>query len=255
LQGSSERRLEAVEELAFERDAASRQALIEAFASSTPQVQVAILKGLFSRKDRLAAVMAAVESGDLPASALGAIERRALLEHDDRDIRRRAEERFGDRRLNDKAFQRFAEALKTPGDVERGAGVFREKCATCHRAHGVGTAVGPDLTAEFQRSPETILKDILAPNDAIAAGYATYVVETTSGQVFSGVLADESATSVTLRLAEGKEQTVLRGNIERISSTQLSLMPENLAESLEPRDVADVIAWLLRSREKPREAR
>jgi putative heme-binding domain-containing protein len=200
-------------------------------------------------------VMSALESEAIPAAAIGALERRALLEHEDREIRVRAAQRFANRGPNEEAFRRFASALETPGDTARGERLFRDKCATCHRAHSVGTAVGPDLTAEFQRSPETILRDILAPNDAIAAGYATYVVETVSGQVFSGVLALESANSLMLRLAEGKEQTVLRKDVERISSTQLSLMPENLAESLEPRDVADMIAWLSRSREKPRDSR
>jgi putative heme-binding domain-containing protein len=199
--------------------------------------------------------MSAIESETIPAAAVGAIERRALLEHDDREIRERSAKRFANRGPNDEAFQRFAAALNAPPDSERGERVFRDKCATCHRAQGIGTAVGPDLTAEFQRSPETIIKDILAPNDAIAAGYATYVVETVSGQVFSGVLALESANSLTLRLAEGKEQTVLRKDVERISSTQLSLMPENLAESLEPRDVADLIVWLSRSPESTRKKR
>jgi putative membrane-bound dehydrogenase-like protein len=251
VQAPSKRRLTAVEELAIERDAATTHALIHAFAASTPQVQAAILKALFERKDRLATVISAVETDELPASALGALERRALLEHDDRDIRQRASKLFANAPLNDETFNRFASALQAPGDSKSGESVFRDKCATCHRAHGVGTAVGPDLTAEFQRSPETILKDILAPNDAIAAGYATYVVETMSGQVFSGVLAIESANSVTLRLAEGKEETVLRKDIERLASTQLSLMPENLAESLEPHDIADMIAWLSRSPKKP----
>jgi putative heme-binding domain-containing protein len=255
VQAPSERRLSAVEQLAADRDASATEALIDGFAESTPQVQVAILKALLARNDRLAAVMSAVESGALPASALGALERRALLEHRDRDIRERAVRQFANRRLNDEAFNRFAAALKTPGDAERGESVFRAKCASCHRADGVGTAVGPDLAAEFQRSPETILKDILAPNDTIAAGYATYVVETSSGHVFSGVLALESAKSLSLRLAEGKEQTVLRKDIERLSSTQLSLMPENLAESLAPSDVTDVIAWLARRRERQPENR
>ena len=66
--------------------------------------------------------------------------------------------------------------------------MFREKCATCHQAHGLGHAVGPDLSAEFQRAEETIIRDVLAPSDAISPGYVTYAVATEAGQVSSGLL-------------------------------------------------------------------
>ena len=59
-----------------------------------------------------------------------------------------------------------------------GQQVFREKCASCHQAHGLGHAVGPDLSAEFQRAEETILRDVLAPSDTISPGYVTYSVAT-----------------------------------------------------------------------------
>jgi putative heme-binding domain-containing protein len=100
------------------------------------------------------------------------------------------------------------------------------------------------LGAEFQRAEEAILKDVLAPNDAISAGFPTYVVETTAGQMFNGILASESATSLTLRMPAGLEQVILRKNIARFESLPVSLMPEALAATLEPRDAADVIAWI-----------
>ena len=125
-----------------------------------------------------------------------------------------------------------------------GERVFRDHCATCHQAHGLGFAVGPDLGAEFQRAEEAILKDILAPNETISAGYPTYVIETAAGLTLNGILASESAISITLRLAAGAEQVVLRKDIARFESMSVSLMPEALATTLEPKDVADVITFL-----------
>jgi putative membrane-bound dehydrogenase-like protein len=242
-----ERRLVAVSALAAERDPSATQSLIEASGVATPQVRVAILEALFGRKDRLPDVMAAIETDALPASALHDLHRRALLEHDDLGIRSRAARRLAtSARLDDATYQRFAAALTSPGDAAHGGEVFAAKCAVCHRAHGVGAAVGPDLAAESQRSPETILHDILAPSDAIAAGYASYVVETVQGRVFTGVLAQETANSIALRMADGKEQVILRKDVERIEATTISLMPENLKDSLAPQDVADLLAWLAR---------
>jgi putative heme-binding domain-containing protein len=141
-------------------------------------------------------------------------------------------------------FRRFASALSRERDKANGERVFRENCATCHAVRGIGFVVGPDLGAEFQRAEDAILKDILAPNETVSAGYATYVVETTAGQIFNGILASESATSVTLRMPAGAEQVILRKDIARFESLPVSLMPESLAATLEPRAVADVIAWL-----------
>jgi putative heme-binding domain-containing protein len=245
VQSPSERRLAAVGQLGLERDSAGTQALIDGFANGTPQVRDAILGALFARKDRLPAVMSAIESDVIPAAVLSAVQRRELLEHKDRDLRDRAAKLLTANRVTDERNQkRFEAALQMPGDSSRGEAVFRTKCANCHRAHGVGVQVGPDLTAESHRRPETILRDILAPSEAIAAGYATYVVETASGQVFTGVFAIETASSITLRLADGKEQVVLRKEIEQLRSAPVSMMPENLADTLEPQDVADLIAWL-----------
>jgi putative membrane-bound dehydrogenase-like protein len=247
VQASSERRLAAVAELALERDKAATQAMIAAFPSGTPAVREAILSALFAHKERVEAVMSAIETEAIPAAALSAVQRRELLENGDAGLRKRAAQRLTAKRtVDERTLKRFAAALETPGDASRGEQVFRAKCATCHRAHGIGAEVGPDLTAETQRRPETILGDILAPSDSIAAGYATYVVETVAGQVFTGVFASESANSVALRLADGKEQVVLRKDIERLETTSVSMMAENLADSLAPEDVAGVIAWLSR---------
>jgi putative heme-binding domain-containing protein len=247
LESTLERRLEAVSELALDRDAHAAEALVAAFGGATPAVRETILDALFARQDRLPIVLAAIESRVLPKAVLGAVERRALLEHADPGIRERAGQLLdAGTGPNEETFKRLGAALQLTGDAARGEKLFREKCAVCHRAHGIGTEVGPDVTSEAQRRPETILRDILAPSDVIAAGYASYLVETVFGQVIVGVLAEESANSFTFRLEDGNDRVVLRKDIERLQATTISLMPENLADSLQPQDVSDVIAWLSR---------
>jgi putative heme-binding domain-containing protein len=78
----------------------------------------------------------------------------------------------------------------------------------------------------------------------LAAGYTTYEVQTTDGRSFTGILASESATSLTLRQAAGLEYVLLRKDIARLEALGVSLMPEALATTLEPKDLADLIAWL-----------
>jgi hypothetical protein len=108
----------------------------------------------------------------------------------------------------------------------------------------VGVAVGPELSGEAKQPEQTLLKSILAPNSQITAGYATYTVLTDDGQVFTGLLGADTAASVTLKQQEGKTQTLLRKEIDEIKASSASLMPESLAKTLSPQDVADILGWL-----------
>src|SRR5262249_31841207 len=114
------------------------------------------------------------------------------------------------------------------------------------QAHGVGHAVGPDLSAEFQRAEETIIRDVLAPSDTLSPGYGTYTVATEAGQVFGGLLVAESPTSITLRQAEGKDQIILRKDVEEVRAMSASMMPDDLRKTVTPGDLADLLAWLRR---------
>ena len=198
-----------------------------AWLPNTPKAREAILEAIFSRRDGWRFLCAALENKTIPAGMLSAFQRVTLVEHDRAEIRERASRRLTKPAgTGDDAFQRFSPALANPRDQAHGEQVFKENCAACHQVRGLGFAVGPDLGAEFQRAEEAILKDILAPSETISAGFSTYVVETKAGQSFNGVLASESATSVTLRQAAGLDQTVLRKDIARVFSLPVSLMPD-----------------------------
>ena len=94
------------------------------------------------------------------------------------------------------------------------------------------------------KSPADLLIAILDPNREAQPNFATYVVETQDGKVLNGLLVAESATSVTLRRAEAKEDVVLRSNIETIVSNGKSLMPEGFEKDVPPAAVADLLAYL-----------
>jgi hypothetical protein len=86
--------------------------------------------------------------------------------------------------------------------------------------------------------------DILQPSDQITSGYRSYTVATRNGDMFTGILSSESATSVTLPAEDGREQILLRKDIDSIQMSEISLMPENFADLLRPPDVADILAYM-----------
>ena len=135
-------------------------------------------------------------------------------------------------------------ALKEKPDIDTGRTLFTAACSACHRSHGIGTSVGPDLDAEFQRAPETILRDVLFPSEAARPGYETLHVKTKRGESFLGIIASDSPTSLTLRLPGGIEKTILKKNASIRTVRNVSLMPPGLGDALQPRQIADIIAFL-----------
>ncbi len=143
--------------------------------------------------------------------------------------------------------KKFQPVLELTGDAGRGGELFAKNCQTCHQRQGRGFRVGPDLSGVAGRPPSALLKDILDPNADVSPDFATYLVITKRGQTLSGLLAEETASSLKLRGAEGIEQSVLRSEIEALRPSGRTLMPEGLEEALGMQGLADLIAFLKQS--------
>jgi putative membrane-bound dehydrogenase-like protein len=141
---------------------------------------------------------------------------------------------------------RYQAALRLDGDARRGEALFGRHCLGCHVHRGQGHRVGPDLSGIAGRAPEALLVDILDPNRDVEPDYVTLAAATRRGQVLAGLLAEETATTVKLRRAEGAEETLLRSELDELRPTGQSLMPEGLEQSLSLQDLADLIAFLRR---------
>ncbi len=108
--------------------------------------------------------------------------------------------------------------------------------------------MGPDLSGIAGRAPEALLSDIVDPNREVAPDFAMISVATRRGQVIAGILAEETATTLKLRRAEGVEDTLLRSEIDELRSTGKSLMPEGLEQNINLQEMADLIAFLREGR-------
>ena len=138
----------------------------------------------------------------------------------------------------------FRRALSLRGDRAAGSLVFKKLCASCHRLGNEGVEVGPDLAALADKSPEALLIAILDPNRAFETKFGSFTVATHDGRVLSGMVSNESATAVTLRRQDGNEDVVLRSQIDEMTSSGQSLMPEGIEKDLKPSNLADLIAFL-----------
>lgn len=235
-------------------DAGVASTLLAGWKGHTPSLRGQILDLLLGRpawRDRL---LAAVEKNEVTPGQIDAARRQRLLTHKDEKVRKRAAALFTDAASADrrKVLAAYADAVALKTDAPRGKVVFAKHCAACHRLEGVGHDVGPDLAALANKTPLYLLGEILDPNRNLDTRYQQYVVTTKRGLSHTGLLASETATGLTLKLQEGKTQSLLRSDVEEMQSSGKSLMPEGLEKDIGQQDMADLIAYLTRQSKPPK---
>ena len=221
--------------------------LIKQWRGLSPRVRSRAGDTLFSRASWLPPLLSALESGTIAVGDVEPTQLRLLSAHRDASLRQRALNLLAANRLSDrgKLIDEYRPVLELAGDAGRGREVFKKICAACHQAEGAGHAIGPNLAAMRNRGPEAILSNLLAPNQEVNPQYLNYALITADGRALTGMLAAETATSVTLKRAENAGDTVLRIDIEELTSTGVSLMPEGLEKQIDKPAMADLIAYVL----------
>ena len=239
--------LAAVNALERHNESGVAPALLAAWPTASPALRREIQEALFARPDRLPALLDAIEAKQIRPNLLDPARVVQLRKLPNAKLRERATKLLAgaidaDRQ---KIVDSYKSALDLKPDVERGRALFRKTCATCHRLEDHGTEVGPDLKTNLRhKTPEQLLVAILDPSREVDRRYVNYIVETKSGRSVSGVIAAETATSLTLRRAEKIHEVILRSQIESIADTGKSLMPDGLEKEMDRRALADVIAYL-----------
>jgi putative membrane-bound dehydrogenase-like protein len=247
----------AVRALGLQRDDRVAASLLapERFARYSPQLRDEVLSALFSQSRHLPGVLLAIESGAIKPSAIDALRRRQLSQNRDIALRKRAETLFGavsgDRA---KVYEEYKEVAEQPADPVNGRAVFRRECASCHRLDREGYAVGPDLFGIRNQAKPAILLHILVPDHEITQGYGSYTVATRDGRVLTGLIASETPTSILLRQPLGKEDTILREEIDELSASTQSLMPQGLEKNISRKEFADLLGYLKGEGEPARES-
>lgn len=213
----------------------------------SPETRRSALDLLVSRTERARQLLAAIAAVEVPASEVDPPHADLLRKHADASIRQQAAKLLGAGGLarRGEVVEKYRDALEKMGDAARGKQLFAKNCASCHKVEDTGHELGPNLAAMKNRGPEAILLNVLDPNREVNPQYLSYVLVTGEGKTLTGIIAAESATSVTLKRADGQGDEILRSDIDELRSTGLSLMPEGLEKELDQGAMADVIAYLM----------
>lgn len=135
------------------------------------------------------------------------------------------------------------------GDRIRGKFLFQHAqgagCAKCHSLDQTPHGFGPSLTGiGLRANVRHIVQSIVEPSAVITEGFKQLNVITDEGNVFSGVLLEESGLTLALGQSDGVRVDIPKSSIDQRKTSPVSAMPE-MAEYLTPQQVADLTTYLL----------
>ena len=244
--GAPEVEAAAVDSLAAFDEPAAGKIILENWRGYSPEGRKHAIAALLGQRDRIPALLQAVEGGQVERPALDAAARAHLYNDPDPAIAAKARSLLESTNTDrGKVVQRYMDAANLRGDVERGKKLFQENCAPCHEPRRQGGRVGPDLSGINNKSKEELITSIVNPSYAIEPRFVDYIVTTKDGRMFDGIVANETQWTITLRGgSEEGDAVVLRQNVASIRASSVSLMPDGLEEHLGKQGLADVIAYL-----------
>jgi putative membrane-bound dehydrogenase-like protein len=239
----------AIGALARLNDPGLADALVARWQTFTPVMRRELLPLLLARPERARTLLTAIEQERVLRNELTPTQVALLRSHRSADVRGTASRVFAEVGGGDRAqvIARYQQALDLDGDARRGLDIYRNRCASCHRAGEEGHELGPSIDSMKSSTFEELLTHTLDPSRAQDAGYRLYTVETTAGETAMGLIRSETDTSVTLAQPFGAEQTLPRTSIVRMQGMEPSIMPEGLEDGLSTQDMADLLRFLVSS--------
>lgn len=197
------------------------------------------------------AMLEAIAKEHLPRETLHVNQVRRLQSSSDSEVRQRVANLWG--RVREERNPQVEEAIESvrqlwsrkTGDPLQGQVVFRKTCAQCHQIYGQGEQVGPDITRNGRASFEQLLSNVFDPNLVVGEAYQAHTVITQDGRNLSGLLVERSPERVVLKLQGGKTETIAANQIDELTVSPLSLMPEGWEKQLSEQELIDLLSFLV----------
>ncbi|WP_164102363.1 PVC-type heme-binding CxxCH protein [Candidatus Laterigemmans baculatus] len=226
------------------------EVVLRNYSLQEPAVQPKAIELLTQRASWSKALLERIGRDEIPATALHVNQVRQLLAAGDPELAEMVRSRWGSIRSgrNPEADQLIAEIRvqlgQQAGNPHRGQAVFTKLCAQCHKIHGQGQEVGPDITLIGRTTLDQLLSNVLDPSLVIGVGYQQTNVLTVDGRVLSGIAVESNPQRVVLKLQGGKTETIPRDEIEQERLSELSMMPEELEKQLSRQELLDLLTFL-----------
>ena len=231
-------------------DAALTRVIIESFAKFSAAEKTIALSVLSSRVTSAEAMLDAVIAQQVDAKAIPVEIQEKLRLVGNGALNGRIDRAFGPKVVTmpaetEREIARIMAAIGAGhGSPYGGRELFNARCAACHRLHGKGGEIGPDLTSFKRDDTASLTLSVVNPNAEIREGYAPYVLTTKAGATHTGFLVSQDAELVVLRDMAGMNLPMNRSQIAALNGMGRSLMPEGLLTGLTDNQLRDLYAYL-----------
>ena len=126
-----------------------------------------------------------------------------------------------------------------------GRRAFVENCSTCHRAHGLGESLGPNLSiVTSQRSLESLIASVRDPDALVGRGYKLVHLRASEGEEITGLIKSEDAFSMQLQDDTGRLRSVKKADLQTVERLSGSLMPAFARNQLGDQRLFDIFNFL-----------
>ena len=215
--------------------------------SLSPRLRLSASDVILSRTSWIDAMLERAGQGGFALTDLDPARLAILRNHKDPKIKQSValamkSSNIGNRK---EVLERYQASISMQGDKIRGKQIFTKSCSACHRLESVGYELAPNIAAYKFRGAEAILQNVIEPNREVNPQYVNYTVLTNDDRIVTGMISNESETSVTLLKGESVSETVARTDIAEMRSSKLSLMPEGLESQIDELGMSDLIAYIL----------
>lgn len=207
------------------------------------------LRSFSALNDGASRLVALADSGKL-ADDLKTEASTILATHPDRRLRDRAMAVLPlPKTRGGKPLPSFFEMVRREGNADKGREVFfrtgSNACGGCHRVQGQGNWIGPDLsTIGTKYGRDELLRSVLNPSAAIGYNFRSMIVALTDGRIVTGLPIEDTADRIVLKTAEGERVNIPANQVDEKKYSDLSLMPEGLAETMSDQELADLLSFL-----------
>jgi putative membrane-bound dehydrogenase-like protein len=132
------------------------------------------------------------------------------------------------------------------GDVKLGMRLFaRQNCVACHTVTPGEQPKGPFLggiAARYKR--HELAESILKPSAKLAQGFESQVFLLADGRVLQGFVSREAGDETEVRDEKGTVHLLRPDDIEERKKSEVSIMPNGLADKLTVKELAAILAFL-----------
>lgn len=139
---------------------------------------------------------------------------------------------------------------QAPGNPMAGEAIFfgKASCSRCHMVHGRGGFIAEDLSDFGRGRPvDAIRAAIVDPKANPRGGGELTTIMTSDGTKFQGVIRAQDNFTVALQGTDGVFHSISRDRIAELDNSAHPLMPQDYGTTLDPRELDDVVSYLMKS--------